>query len=40
MANLGFWLFAQIPQIIENHINDQVEGLSPTFIFIWLLGDV
>lgn len=33
------WLGAQLPQVITNHMNGSVEGLSPEFLAFWLLGD-
>ena len=33
------WLGAQLPQIIENHKNKSVEGLSLGFLANWFLGD-
>ena len=34
------WLFAQFPQIIRNHQNKSVAGLSVFFLVEWLLGDL
>ncbi|KAG0149920.1 hypothetical protein CROQUDRAFT_652885 [Cronartium quercuum f. sp. fusiforme G11] len=34
------WLFAQLPQIWENHRSHSVAGLSFPFLLSWLLGDV
>jgi solute carrier family 66 (lysosomal lysine-arginine transporter), member 1 len=34
------WLFAQLPQIVKNHRQKSVDGLSPTFLGNWLLGDI
>lgn len=33
------WLGAQLPQILENHRNKSVEGLSLGFLANWFLGD-
>lgn len=34
------WLFSQLPQIIKNHKNRSVEGLSVIFLLNWFLGDI
>lgn len=34
------WLFAQLPQIIENHLNESVDGVSMAFLACWIGGDV
>lgn len=39
MLSLLVWLFAQLPQIIENHINQSVEGVSFMFLLCWIAGD-
>lgn len=33
------WIFAQLPQIIENYKNKSAEGISPTFLLLWFMGD-
>lgn len=33
------WLFAQIPQVIENHLNESVSGVSLLFFLFWVAGD-
>lgn len=33
------WLCAQLPQIITNHANGSVEGISLEFLACWLIGD-
>ena len=39
-ASLAAWIFLFIPQLIENYKNGHAEGISLTFLFIWLVGDV
>lgn len=34
------WLFAQLPQIIENHLNKLVDGVNVIFLSSWIAGDV
>lgn len=38
--SLFVWLFAQLPQIIENHLNQSVNGVSLLFLGCWMGGDV
>ncbi|KAK6204727.1 PQ loop repeat-domain-containing protein [Scheffersomyces amazonensis] len=33
------WICAQIPQIFENYKNKSADGISPTFLFLWFMGD-
>lgn len=33
------WLFAQSPQLYENHRRGSVDGLSAVFLTQWMLGD-
>ncbi|KAH3745469.1 PQ loop repeat protein [Pelomyxa schiedti] len=40
LANIGFWLFAQIPQIIRTFMVSSAEAISFIFIFTWLTGDI
>jgi len=40
LANIGFWLFVQFPQLYENFRYKRVEALSPFFLVQWLLGDI
>lgn len=40
ILSLSIWLFAQLPQIIENHLNQSVEGVSLVFLLCWISGDV
>lgn len=40
ILSLLVWLFAQIPQVLENHVNESVDGVSPTFLACWISGDV
>lgn len=35
----GFWVFAQLPQILQNYRTKSTNGLSPGFLGLWLLGD-
>ncbi|KAK6463625.1 PQ loop repeat-domain-containing protein [Scheffersomyces coipomensis] len=39
ILSLSVWLFAQLPQIIENHLNESVEGVSLAFLCCWIGGD-
>lgn len=34
------WLFAQLPQIIENYFNRSVEGVNILFLGCWISGDL
>lgn len=38
--SLLIWLFAQLPQVLENHLNQSVQGVSVAFLFSWIMGDV
>lgn len=38
--SLLIWLFAQLPQVLENHLNHSVQGVSVAFLSSWILGDV
>eukprot|EP00128_Syssomonas_multiformis_P016339 Colp12_sorted_trinity150504_noHs@2727 len=40
LLNIGFWLFAQLPQMYENYKAGKVEALSKGLIVQWLLGDI
>lgn len=40
ILSLSIWFIAQLPQIIHNHINRSVEGISPGFLIFWVGGDV
>jgi len=40
LTSIGFWLFAQLPQIIKTYMNGNVESLSSLFIITWLIGDI
>ncbi|KAK6459601.1 PQ loop repeat-domain-containing protein [Scheffersomyces xylosifermentans] len=33
------WIFAQLPQIVTNYQNKSAEGISPSFLLLWFLGD-
>ncbi|KAG5422190.1 hypothetical protein I9W82_001285 [Candida metapsilosis] len=33
------WIFAQLPQIITNYKLKSAEGISPSFLLLWFLGD-
>lgn len=39
VLSLSVWLFAQLPQIIENHLNQSVDGVSLLFLLCWIAGD-
>ena len=32
-------MFAQLPQILENYRNKSAEGISPSFLILWFMGD-
>lgn len=34
------WLFAQVPQVIENYRNSSVDGVLLAFLGCWILGDM
>lgn len=34
------WTVAQLPQLVETYRTKSVEGLSPWFICVWVLGDL
>lgn len=38
--SLIIWLFAQLPQIIENHLNQSVAGINVWFLSSWIAGDM
>lgn len=38
--SLFVWLFAQLPQIIENYLNQSVSGVSILFLGCWMSGDL
>ena len=33
------WVFAQLPQIVTNYKLKSAEGISPSFLLLWFLGD-
>ncbi|KAG2378515.1 hypothetical protein C9374_008154 [Naegleria lovaniensis] len=39
LSSIGFWLFANLPQIIENYRKSNAESLAPAFLLQWILGD-
>ncbi|EFC47473.1 predicted protein [Naegleria gruberi] len=39
LSSIGFWLFANLPQIIENYRKSNADSLAPAFLFQWILGD-
>jgi len=40
LCSIGFWLFAQLPQIIKTYMSGSVESLSMMFLLTWLVGDI
>ncbi|KAH3767290.1 PQ loop repeat protein [Pelomyxa schiedti] len=40
LVNIGFWLFAQIPQVVATCKVGSAEALSFLFVFTWLTGDI
>ncbi|ODV78989.1 uncharacterized protein CANTADRAFT_51685, partial [Suhomyces tanzawaensis NRRL Y-17324] len=40
VLSLSVWLFAQLPQIIENYVNQSVHGVSVAFLMCWIAGDI
>lgn len=40
VLSLAVWLFAQLPQILENYLNESVSGVSLAFLACWIGGDV
>lgn len=39
ILSLLVWLFAQLPQVLENHLNQSVSGVSLAFLICWISGD-
>ncbi|KAL9642005.1 hypothetical protein ABK040_004060 [Willaertia magna] len=39
ISSLVFWLFANLPQIIENFRKSDASGLAPAFLIQWIVGD-
>lgn len=39
LSSIGFWLFANLPQIIENYRKSNADSLAPAFLLQWILGD-
>ncbi|OBA21432.1 hypothetical protein METBIDRAFT_41974 [Metschnikowia bicuspidata var. bicuspidata NRRL YB-4993] len=39
ILSLVVWLFAQLPQVLENYANQSVAGISPAFLACWISGD-
>eukprot|EP01083_Nonionella_stella_P291849 992870_1 len=39
-CNIFLWMFAQVPQLVENYRNKCAESLSTAFLVTWILGDV
>lgn len=33
------WMCAQLPQIYTNYVNKSAEGISPSFLLLWFMGD-
>ena len=40
IASFVVWLLVQIPQLIENHMNRSVQGLSLLLVIFWISGDI
>lgn len=40
VLSLGSWMIAQFPQCYEIYQTKSVDGISPLFIFIWVIGDL
>ncbi|KAM9906946.1 hypothetical protein OXX79_001268 [Metschnikowia pulcherrima] len=40
ILSLSVWLFAQLPQVLENYANQSVAGVSAAFLASWIAGDV
>lgn len=38
-VSLGSWICAQLPQIYTNFKNKSAEGISPSFLLLWFMGD-
>ena len=38
--SLASWIFLTLPQLLENHRNGHADGISLSFLLIWLAGDV
>ena len=39
-VSLASWIFLTIPQLAENYTQGHADGISLTFLLIWMLGDV
>jgi uncharacterized protein with PQ loop repeat len=40
LFNIFLWLFAQVPQLVENYRQQRAESLSFGFLCTWLIGDI
>ena len=40
ISSFVVWLLVQIPQLIENHLNRSVQGLSLLLVLFWICGDI
>ncbi|EMC90837.1 hypothetical protein BAUCODRAFT_80709 [Baudoinia panamericana UAMH 10762] len=38
--SLAAWIFLLVPQLVENYQQGSAEGISLTFLAIWLVGDI
>lgn len=39
ILSLSSWIWAQLPQIYTNYKNKSTEGISPSFLLLWFMGD-
>ena len=39
-VSLASWIFLTLPQLAENYTQGHADGISLTFLFIWMVGDV
>lgn len=39
-VSLAAWIFLLLPQLVENFRNGSADGISMTFLFIWMIGDI
>lgn len=39
ILSLSSWIWAQLPQIYINYKNKSADGISPSFLLLWFMGD-
>ncbi|KAH0255756.1 hypothetical protein KCU91_g17321, partial [Aureobasidium melanogenum] len=38
--SLACWIFLLVPQLIENYRQSSADGISITFLLVWMAGDI